>query len=281
MDAYLSFESFYEGAKTAAHRAMDDHGRGEYDEFALHAGVAIERLAKAVLVSKNPIYIAEMRGSAEMLFHLGGNRTASKVRTIGAAEAISRLRTLQILPPDGQLDLLIDLRNGVAHSAGTEQGKSLLAALAKVVHALHDGLGKPVMPFWDRWNGAVQIAVDHQRDQTERDVQVRIRQARHRFEDRFKGLPDDVLEGVQSPLRKRRSEWFPGGIHKETGRPGPPMGWFPCPACTNKALIVLATPNGDDPNDNELFGCFLCGLRLVGSDEFKAAKLVLPEAPVF
>ncbi|GHF02789.1 hypothetical protein GCM10018785_75570 [Streptomyces longispororuber] len=76
MDDSLSFESFLAGAKKAAHRAMDDHGRGEYDEFALHAGVAIESLAKAVLISKNPIYIAEMKGSAEMLFHLGGHRTA-------------------------------------------------------------------------------------------------------------------------------------------------------------------------------------------------------------
>ncbi|MGW3956674.1 hypothetical protein ACWEKM_38540 [Streptomyces sp. NPDC004752] len=106
MDASLTFESFLEGAKKAAHKAMDDHGRGEYDEFALHAGVAIERLAKAVLVSKNPVYIVEMRGSAEMLFHLGGHRTASKVRTIGAVEAISRVRTLGILPVDRQLDLL-------------------------------------------------------------------------------------------------------------------------------------------------------------------------------
>lgn len=39
MDDSLSFEGFYEGAQKAAHRAMDDHGRAEYDEFALHAGV--------------------------------------------------------------------------------------------------------------------------------------------------------------------------------------------------------------------------------------------------
>ncbi len=55
MDASLTFESFLEGAKKAAHKAMDDHGRGEYDEFAaLHACVAIERLAKAVLGLEEP-----------------------------------------------------------------------------------------------------------------------------------------------------------------------------------------------------------------------------------
>ncbi|MFI8851687.1 hypothetical protein ACIGW3_16050 [Streptomyces sp. NPDC053499] len=132
----LAYESFLEGAKKAAHKAMDDHGRREYDEFALHAGVAVERLAKAALVSKNPIYIVEMRGSAEMLFHLGGHRAASKVRTIGAGEAISRLRVLGVLSVDRQLDLLIDLRNGVAHSTGGEEAKSLLATLARTVGAL-------------------------------------------------------------------------------------------------------------------------------------------------
>ena len=33
---------------------MDDHARGEYEEFALHAGVAVEKLVKAALVSMNP-----------------------------------------------------------------------------------------------------------------------------------------------------------------------------------------------------------------------------------
>ncbi|MEV0122659.1 integrase [Streptomyces sp. NPDC050703] len=72
MDDALSFESFLEGAKKAAHRAMDDHGRGEYDEFALHGGVAVEKLAKAVLVSMNPVYLLEMRnGNPDMLLYLG------------------------------------------------------------------------------------------------------------------------------------------------------------------------------------------------------------------
>ncbi|MFK0020448.1 hypothetical protein [Streptomyces sp. NPDC090798] len=42
---------------------MDEHGRREYDEFALQGGVAVEKLAKAVLVSKNPLYIAEIRNA--------------------------------------------------------------------------------------------------------------------------------------------------------------------------------------------------------------------------
>ncbi|MGW3551976.1 hypothetical protein ACWDLL_14090 [Streptomyces griseoincarnatus] len=276
MDDSLSFESFYEGAKKAAHRAMDDHGRAEYDEFALHAGVAVERLAKAVLVSKNPVYIAEMRGSTEMLFHLGGHRTASKIRTIGAAEAITRLRTLEALPVDRQLDLLIDLRNGVAHASTGDQARSLLPTLAKTVEALHTPLGRNLDWFWERWSDTVRIAVDHQRNEIEREVQVRIIQAAHRFKDRFDGLPPNVID--TNPDQRRK--WFYAGIHKETGAPGPPATWVTCPACdTCYGIIFFQSQCTDGENDPDIFICRLCGLHLRGRNEFDIAQLTTPLSP--
>ncbi|WP_282794092.1 hypothetical protein [Streptomyces sp. CC224B] len=53
MDDSLSFESFLAGAKKAAHRAMDGHGRGEYDEFAcsLELNTQQEIFASGVRVS--------------------------------------------------------------------------------------------------------------------------------------------------------------------------------------------------------------------------------------
>lgn len=101
MDESLSFESFLSGAKKAAHKAMNDHGRGEYDEFALHAGVAVERLAKSVLVRRNPIYLVEMRnGPSDLLLYFGGHLEieTEKVRTVGAGEALRRLRRMGLLP---------------------------------------------------------------------------------------------------------------------------------------------------------------------------------------
>ncbi|WP_329343743.1 hypothetical protein OG252_45495 [Streptomyces sp. NBC_01352] len=80
---------------------MDDHGRGEYDEFALHGGVAVERLAKAVLVSKNPVYLLEMRnGNPDMLLYLCGHleMSADKVRTVGAKDSL-RMRRSEMCPP--------------------------------------------------------------------------------------------------------------------------------------------------------------------------------------
>ena len=82
----------------AAQKAMDDHARGECDEFALHGGVACERLAKAVLVSRNPAYLVEIRlGNSDMLLYLCGDPElkADKVRKVDASKAIKRLRPIR------------------------------------------------------------------------------------------------------------------------------------------------------------------------------------------
>ncbi|MET7761699.1 hypothetical protein ABZS71_06545 [Streptomyces sp. NPDC005393] len=179
MDDSLSFESFYEGAKKAAHRAMGDHGRGEYDEFALHGGLAVEKLAKAVLVSKNPVYIAEPRNE-DMLMYLGGHFQVAedKVRTVGAKEAIARLRKIGVLQADPQLDLLILMRNGAAHaSPDSAEAKGMISPLTQTIETLLHHLGKPLGTFWDRWTQAVKAAVNEQEDQVFRDVQLRIAQA--------------------------------------------------------------------------------------------------------
>nr|WSW68376.1 hypothetical protein OG461_20420 [Streptomyces sp. NBC_00995] len=272
MDDSLSFESFYTGAKKAAHRAMEDHGHKEYDEFALHAGVAVERLAKAVLVSKNPLYIAEMRGSTEMLFHLGGHRTASKVRTIGAMEAIARLRVLDILLPDRQLDLLIDLRNGVAHAASGDQAKGLLPTFMMAVDSLILGVQRSRQDFWGRWLSAVTVALDNNHSKVARDVQVRIRQAKHAFEDRFAGLPEGSMERLQQSQRVR-------GVGTHIADNGVDLvikSILPCPACSGRAdapLTQIESTATVETFVTEGLCCPFCGLSLSGDEEMEAAEL--------
>ncbi|GGR25352.1 hypothetical protein [Streptomyces roseolus] len=273
MDDSLTFESFWAGAKKSAHKAMDDHARGEYDEFALHAGVSVERLCKAVLVSKNPIYIAEMKGSAEMLFHLGGHRVASKVRTIGAAEAIARLRTLNVLPVDRTLDLLIDLRNGVAHASTGNQAKGLLSTLAAAVAALHEELDQPLNSFWERWTESARVAIDQAASKVHRDVQVRISQALHRFNDRFEGLPDEardlIVRAQMSPYNEELPVTLDDGRRVVLRLVG-----TDCPACTSKASVFF-DEQAESPNALLMvprsLKCFTCGLTLDTLDEVHAS----------
>ncbi|MEU1457624.1 hypothetical protein [Streptomyces avermitilis] len=270
MDDSLSFESFYEGAKKAAHRAMEDHGREEYDEFALHAGVAVERLAKAVLVSKNPIYIVEIKGnvSTDMLFHMGGHRKAKKVRTIGASEAISRLRTLEVLVLDKELDTLIDVRNGVAHTGNGDDAKAFLPILAKTVESLHGDLEGPLNAFWGRWTTAARMAVDNKRSKIYRDVQVRIRQAKHRYDDRFSDLPEHLRERLaveQGALGGFGVRFAENGIEIEIREM--------CPACRSAAHVLSVNQGTEEtPHFTAIaLRCTMCYLKLATRDELEAA----------
>lgn len=274
MDDSLSFESLLKGAVQAAYKAMEDHGRGEYDEFALHGGVAIERLAKAVLVKKNPTYLVEMRGNSEMLLYFGGDLELSvdRVRTVGANEALSRLRRMSVLPPDRHLDLLIALRNGTAHTTVGAQAKALLPTLAETVALLLKEADVSVHEFWGRWTSAVNVAVDKQRNETQRDVHLRIRQARHLFEDRFEGLPDDVKErALQEPKSVVRAIT----ISNQNGTLGL-VSTTRCPACGTDAQVKLQ-PLSEEPVGGTLLpislGCRLCGLELEGREEIEAAGL--------
>lgn len=277
MDESLSFESLLEGAKKAGHKAMDDHGRGEFDEFALHGGVAIERLTKAVLVKRNPIYLVEMRnGPSDMLLYFGGDLAieSDKVRTVGANEAIKRLRRIGVLPSDPRLDLLIELRNGTAHTTVGDQARPLLATLAETIGALLRDIRTPTEHFWGRWISTVNFAIDKQRDDIERDVQVRIRQARHLLDDRLKGLPDDIKgqafqkseQGVRA-ITLMNSENILALI--STAR---------CPACGNDATVQLR-PTGNEsdlvraPLRAHMLACPLCALELTGWKEIRAAGM--------
>ncbi|MFI6606841.1 hypothetical protein [Streptomyces sp. NPDC050507] len=281
MDDSLSFASFLEGAKKAAHRAIDDHGRGEYDEFALHGGVAVERLAKAVLVSKNPVYLLEMRnGNPDMLLYLGGHLEigTDKIRTVGAKDAIKRLRTMGLLPPDAQLDLLIELRNGTAHTAIGDQAKALLPTLADNVSALLRSISLDNDDFWGRWASAMYIAVDRRRDEVERDVELRIRQAWHRFSDRFAGLPEGAMDKVlEEPT---------GGIHttitvSEQDDLLFGLSSASCPACGGSARVMFGpTASSHQGTDLEVtqLHCSLCALELNGHEEISAAHVRISPA---
>lgn len=266
MDESLSFESFLEGAKKAGHKAMDDHGRGEYDEFALHGGVAVERLAKAVLVSKNPVYLLEMR-----------NGSPDKIRTVGAKDAIKRLRTMGLLPPDAQLDLLIELRNGTAHTTIGDQAKALLPTLAENVAALLRSIGLRNDDFWGRWSSAMYIAVDRQRDEVERDVELRIRQAWHRFSDRFAGLPEGAMERVlEEPAEAIRTITVSNRDDLLIG-----ISSASCPACGGSAHVRFGpTTSSRQSTRLEVTGlhCTLCSLDLNSHEEIRAAHVKITPA---
>ncbi|MGW2706971.1 hypothetical protein [Streptomyces sp. NPDC001340] len=274
MNDALSFESFFKGAKKAAHRAMDDHARREYDEFALHAGVAIERLAKAILVKMNPLYIA----SGKVQVVTGQNKFT--IHTITMSEALKRLAQLGIGKVTPSLQTLIELRNGTVHASGDDEAKDQIPTLATTIAAMLKHLGTPVDDFWGRWTSAVNTAVDRQRSEIERDVEIRIKQARHLFEDRFKGLPKELKERAVSQelhvataafdhLVEIDGKTFPSSIMTPGG---------PCPSCTAQTTLLFGMV--DRSADHTQYApdgitCHVCGLSLYGFDEMAALRDIL------
>ncbi|QFQ95558.1 hypothetical protein F9278_04435 [Streptomyces phaeolivaceus] len=277
MDDSLSAKSFFKGARKAAHKALHDHGRPEYDEFALHAGLAVEKLAKAVLVSKNPAYIAEPRNE-DMLLHFGGHLSVDedKVRTVGAKDAIARLRRIGVLRADSQLDLLIALRNGAAHAApNSTLVKGMISPLARTIEALLNDLGKALDEFWGRWTKAVRDAVNEQEDQVFRDVQLRITQARHAFEDRFKYLPPGSKELVLTEQQLLSYPWMSFVENDADGIPFYSTSGDDCPSCGGPGTLTFA-PTEVTATDTHYrahcFACSLCSFEVVGPDEMAALR---------
>lgn len=272
MDDSLSFDGFLDGSRRFAHLAMDAHGRRDHDLFALHGGVAIERLAKAALVAKSPILLMELRNNLDMLFHFAGVQESDKVRTVGAAEAIARLRRLGIILPDLQLDALIELRNGVAHSTGSELALGLLPAFVKTIDSLLACADYDPTDFWGRWTDTVRLVVDEVQNDVDRRVQVRIQQARHAFADRFSGLSASNLESLRAPQAGSVQyvvQSFEGTLTVE--------GNIDCPAC--EGLLARITFKAQELGTLKSaltigrLNCNLCGLHLAGIEELRAASV--------
>ncbi|MCX4608726.1 hypothetical protein [Streptomyces mirabilis] len=282
MDDSFLFENLSQGAKRMAHRAMDDHGGRNYGEFALHAGVAVELLAKAVLVSKNPIYIAEIR-NPDMPLYFGGDlqMDIKKVRTIGAKDAIARLRRLGVLQADADLDTLIEIRNGAAHASHSgDEARGMISPLARTIETLLNALGKDLDTFWGRWTDAVRAAVNVRQGEVHRDIRIRIAQALHAFDDRFERLPRELKERARSIephvvtaafdyLVDINGKSFPSSIMTPGG---------PCPSCTAQTTLLfrMVDRNADHTQyAPDGITCHVCGLSLNGFDEMAALRDIL------
>ncbi|MEV5472953.1 hypothetical protein AB0L66_11425 [Streptomyces sp. NPDC052207] len=268
MNDSLSFESLFEGAKRAASKAMNDHAHGEYDEFALHAGVAIERLAKAALVKMNPLYVAGGK------LHIPSPDKV-KIYTISALEALARLQSFGVGKVDNDLKLLIELRNGTVHTAGGDEAKTHIPTLAKAITAILEHLGISEHDFWDRWTSAINMAVNEQRTEIERLVEIRIRQARHVFEDRFKGLPPGAKERAMATPNPALSDWIEAVEIRAGGVPIFKTSGGDCPACGGRGILTFEPTEQTATNTHysaDGFACSMCTFAVVGPEEMAALR---------
>lgn len=239
---------------------MTFHSEEEEEIFLLHAGVSIERLAKAALVRKSPFLLMEMKGKDDTLFHLTGVRQAAKLRTVGAGQAISRLRDMAVLPQrDPDLDELIELRNGVAHlMASIDEAFDGLTVFCRVTNLLLDHLDWDHERYWGSWSTLVGITLSDLHEKVERDVARRIEQARRLLKKRFHDLPKAALD---SYIATRPQV---AGFQVSSNKVFVPWS---CPACGNLALLTTGPPvliQSGEPGQSipENFLCFVCQFTL-------------------
>lgn len=228
--------------------------------FLLHAGVSIERLAKATLAKKSPFLLMEMKGKDDTLYHLAGVRQTAKLRTIGASQAIRRLRDMAVLPPsDPDLDELIELRNGVAHlKASVDDAFDGLTVFCKATNHLLDHLGENYLEYWGSWETFVDITLNAMQEKTEGEVARRMERARWLLNKRFEDLPVDAQNSFLASRPKL------SGYQVTSGKIFVP---WPCPVCRSQAFIVTGPPlllRHGNPGIalSERFLCLACELSL-------------------
>ncbi|MEU2415187.1 hypothetical protein ABZ736_28005 [Streptomyces sp. NPDC013099] len=281
MDSPVTFDRLYEGARRFARLAMEAHAEEDQEVFLLHAGVGVERLAKATLARVHLTLLTEVNGKDDMLLHFAGalSTPAARLRTIGASAAIGRLRKMGVLPQKQKssseaddLDGLIELRNGVAH-LGADNVEDYLATFVATVDKLLQHLGRDSSSFWGSWSDAVRVIQDDRAGRLQKAVRLKMNQARHRFSTRFADLPEGAVDGVEQAVSERGLtvvEVSPEGARFQT--------LSQCPACGREAAALFLAVDRhsllfDLKLKTESLLCGLCGFHLSNAEEVEAAGL--------
>lgn len=268
------FGELYPGARKFAQSALDALSRDDEQVFLLHAGVSIERLAKAVLAQRSPFLLLEMKGNEDALFQIAGLEKRNRIRTIGAATAIARLKRLGVLPQvkDTELDELIELRNGIAHLTAAHDGS--FDVLAKFV-----GTSATLLTAWGRtgpehyWGphlGLVELTLNEVGEKAARHFSRLIEQARYRLTERVRTLPDSAIEAI---LKERSVNGALTWPHSRTV-----LLPHACPACSNSGALLTGPPvliTSGKPGEAapRRFVCFICDLDLKSAEELASAGL--------
>ncbi|MFJ3784472.1 hypothetical protein [Streptomyces sp. NPDC090093] len=276
-DSSLTHQSLYWGAQKFANSAMEAHANSDLEVFILHAGVSIERLAKASLSKTTPLLLLDTKPNEENILHFAGIQEAKRVRTVGAVGAIARLRAMNALPADSGLDELIELRNGVAHlqhSGGAIEDtlNTFVTTTNNLLEFLNLG---DLQNYWGKWLNVVEITMRQDLESTQKDVARRIENSRHLIDGRFRELSPSAMDAVYADAGSGRMDGYGYGLGMMCGTYSYSSPYI-CPACNCRGTLSVVIPGlGATPEGphRRSFGCPLCGIALRGDDELSAANI--------
>jgi len=243
----------------------------------------VEHLAKAVLMSKNPVLLLDLRSgkrSTEMLYHLTGMKDVNveKVWTIGAAEAVSRLRDLGVLSCDSTLDRLVELRNGVAHFNGEDITDDLLPTFVNTVGVLLSHAAVDDEEFWGTWSPAAKVATNEADNKVLQDVRLRIQNAKDLYVSRTSMKPDKGMQEDERDECEKSELWYGCDLVTQREDYMEIVRGVACPACGQWARLQSIILTEEIAEDCAIFTseqvfCNHCRLRLTGPEEIEAGGL--------
>ena len=152
----FSCDAFYASAREFALSALEAHHSGNHRRVPIDAGTAVEHLAKACLARRSPALLVELRRDSSFdsliaLLRIEGAGGPGSIRTVGLSEALSRIgRFVKSKVSKGDLQTLIDLRNGIVHAAeDAEVEERILTAFVQQADSLLTDFGGGREDFWD------------------------------------------------------------------------------------------------------------------------------------
>ncbi len=256
-----------------AQSALQGLPSGDTDIFALHAGIALEHLAKALLVQQHPVLVAA--DDFDSLLHASGHSTMAlraTMRTITVTEAVRRAGRFvpQLQNLKNELKVLCDARNGVAHLAHAGQVSALLVPFLKGCELLRNVLGLDRDAYWGEFVSLVDEALQTSVDEAKLRVANALASARFEFEKRYAHLDADTRDGV---IHAIEAGYDPEKYEEQI---------IECPACRSSALASGAVETHWEQDDEDSFSfiatffpghlhCRACDLELDGDNELRVA----------
>lgn len=217
------------------HKAFREYVDGGQAIVPTFAGIGLEHLAKAYLWTLDPALLVELRGDFDSLLHLvGQGQHASRPygRTIGAAEAVSRVRKVlapfRALPND-PIDAIIQQRNGTLHAGAPseEDNATSLGAVIRACNVLLDAMNVDSDGRWGDWTELAESLIQKHAHAVEARVASKIAAARARYTSFLAVFPDKAVREMAVKTREHALVFQFGDRQLE----------HPCPACENTAWL--------------------------------------------
>ena len=286
-------ESLLASARRHAARGLRARHSEENDIAALHFGLMLEHLAKAVLVHVHPTLLVEDRVDFPTLVRLAGQGQrvppGHMLRTVSGRGALERVGMLH---GDGRIragrefaaefDPVLEARNGVAHIGDPGSEPDRIAQLAMCgLKVLLDYLSQSFEGFLGDYAEAGRALLDALATETRRRVQLRIARAREVWASEYESLAPEYFDEALALIDVLSQVDEDAGRLAET-----------CPVCEQTGLLQGSVERSVDVEGElidgepyteivkaevELFAhsfhCPFCTLRLTGHLELQEAGL--------